>query len=33
MGRFFIMVNPDELTRQEAAIRQGEAPKDGAENG
>jgi len=33
MGRFFIMVNPDELTRQEAGNRQGEAPKDGAENG
>ncbi len=33
VGRFFIMVNPDELMKQETNKREEKAPGDGAKNG
>ncbi|MEX2681109.1 MAG: hypothetical protein Q6373_005885 [Candidatus Sigynarchaeota archaeon] len=33
IGRFFIMVNPDELVEPDAGNREGDSPKDGARNG
>ncbi|MBN2150044.1 MAG: hypothetical protein JW839_01235 [Candidatus Lokiarchaeota archaeon] len=33
VGRFFIVVNPDELVKHDAADEEAKAPKDGTEDG